>query len=228
MVEGELPGYHAATMEALTSMSEAILQAKIIEPLLRLMGFQYVRDNSGPHEKGKDLVAIKLDFGKPKLYAIQIKKFQASGKHTKTTAMTNVVTQLRQTMLEPVLDPMANLERPPDRGVFITPYAIHRDALASAIEQVRDLERREITIIDGAILVDLVLKFMPGAVTDLDPQLRYRVQSAKAADRIPESNAFGVRGDLSLDEIFVEISLVTERHRLACQPGNVCDLKDPV
>jgi energy-coupling factor transporter ATP-binding protein EcfA2 len=208
MIEGESPGYHAATMEALTSMSEATLQAKIVEPLLRLMGFQYVRNNSGPNERGKDLVAIKLDFGKPKLYAIQIKKLQASGKHTKSTAMTNVVTQLRQTMLEPVLDPMVNVERPPDRGVFITPYAIHRDALASAIEQVRDLERREITIIDGVILVDLVLNFMPDAVTELDPQLRYRVHSAKAADRIPESNVFGVRTDLSLDEIFVEISLV--------------------
>jgi energy-coupling factor transporter ATP-binding protein EcfA2 len=208
MIEGDLPGYYAATIESLTSMSEASLQAKIIEPLLRLMDFQHVRDMSGPNEKGKDLVAIKPDFGRPKLYAIQIKKFQASGKHTKSTAMTYVVTQLRQMMLEPVRDPLTNLERPPDRGLFITPYPIHRDAFASAIEQVRDLERREITIIDGPILVDLVLRLMPEAVTDLDAQLRYRVQSARVAGRIPESNAFGIKEDLSLDDVFVEISLV--------------------
>src|ERR1700680_396233 len=208
MSAGELAGYHIATMDALTSMSEASLQAKIIEPLLRLMDFQHVRDVSGANDKGKDLVAIKLDFGKPKLYAIQIKKFQASGKHTNTASMTNVVSQLRQTMLEPVIDPMLNIERPPDRGVFITPYAIYRDALSSAIGQVRELERREITIIDGPILVGLVLQYMPDAVTDLDPQLRYRVQSAKAADRITESSAFGAREPLSLEDMFVEISLV--------------------
>ena len=208
MTKGGLPGYHAATMEALASMSEASLQAKIIEPLLRLMGFQHVRDMSGPDERGKDLVAVKLDFGRPKLYAIQIKKFKASGKHNKPAAMTHVVTQLRQAMLEPVLDPLTHAQRIPDRGVFITPYAIHRNALSSAIEQVRDLERREVTIIDGPILVDLVLSYMPEAVTDLDVQLRYRVHLAKAANLIPELGLLGMNESLSLDELFVEISVV--------------------
>lgn len=219
MIEVDLPGYHAATLDALVSMSEASLQAKIIEPLLRLMGFQHVRDMSGPNEKGKDLVATKLELGRPKLYAIQIKKFQASGKHTKSTAMTNVVTQLRQMLLEPVLDPMTHTQRIPDRGVFITPYAIHRDALSSAIEQVRDLERREVTIIDGPILVDLVLSHMPEAITDLDAQLRYRLHLARAANRIPELSVLGSKEEPSLEELFVELSATYGKMPLGSSAG---------
>jgi len=208
MDEQSLTAYQAATIEALASMSESVLQAKIIEPLLRLMGFTHVRDVSGSNDRGKDLVAIKLDFGKPKLYAIQIKRLKLTGKYTNTRSMTNVVMQLRQTMLEPVLDPLVNIERPPDRGIFITPYEIHRDALASAIQQVRELERREITIIDGPLLVDQVLHFMPEAVTELDIELRYRMQLAKSADRIVESSAFDLRKDLSLDDIYVDLSMM--------------------
>src|ERR1035437_1954680 len=86
-----MKGFEAATIEFLTSLSEAKLQARIVEPLLRLQGFTHVRDTSGPNDKGKDLVAVTVEFGKTKLYAIQLKRFRFSGKHTRPNALTNVL-----------------------------------------------------------------------------------------------------------------------------------------
>lgn len=196
--------YRIATMNVLTSMSESQLQSRVIEPLLRLMEYTHVRDVSGSNDRGKDLVAIRDEFGKSKLYAIQVKKFKFAGRYSDPKSLNTVVSQLRQTMLEPVLDPLTNILRIPDRGIFITPYEIRRDALTSAIQQVRELERREITIVDGPLLVDQVLRLMPEAITELDPELRYRTQVAQSADRIVESSAFGLRDDLSLDLVYVD------------------------
>ena len=70
--------WYAASINALTAMSEYELQSKIVEPLLRILNFKAVRDSSGANDRGKDLVAVRYEFGKPKLYAIQIKKFKFS------------------------------------------------------------------------------------------------------------------------------------------------------
>lgn len=208
MKTNKIIAYRAATGEALCAMSESVLQAQIIEPLMRLMGFTNVRDESGPNERGKDLVACKMELGRHKLYALQIKKLRISGKIASKKSMVSVLNQLRQTMTEKVRDPINNEFRPPDRGVFITPYEIPKNAMESAIEQIRELERREVTIIDGSVLVDLVLKHMPEALEQLDDELSYRMRLAKDADRILESSAFGLREDLSLDSIYVDLSVM--------------------
>ena len=83
--------YESAVLEALTNMSEYDLQHRIIEPLLRLNDFQDVRDQSGRGEKGKDLSAIKYELGKPKLYAIQIKKIKLTGKSSGNKSLNNLV-----------------------------------------------------------------------------------------------------------------------------------------
>jgi len=97
---------HLETIERLARLSETDLQRKIIEPLLRSEGFTSVRQTSGPNDKGKDLIALKEDFGKPKLYGIQIKKFKFSGKHDDSRGLANVITQLKQVFAEPVKDPL--------------------------------------------------------------------------------------------------------------------------
>ncbi len=207
-IENNKLGYRTATLQVLTNMSESDLQSRIVEPLLRFLDFTNVRDNSGPGEKGKDLVAVKYEFTKPKLYSIQIKKLKLTGKAFGTNSLNNVVSQLRQTMLEPVLDSLSNIYRIPDRGVFITPFQINREAFESAIKQVAELERREITIIDGPVLVDLVLKFMPDALPEIGREIIYKMQLAKTIDNIPESTAFGLKEDLSLDNIYVDVDVL--------------------
>jgi hypothetical protein len=112
--------YTVAAIAELTTMSEMELQARVVEPMLRQMGFSHVRDVSGANDRGKDLIAIKEEFGRPKLYAVQLKKLQATGKHTESVALTHVMVQLRQTMTEPVIDPSTNSYRVPDRCIFIS------------------------------------------------------------------------------------------------------------
>jgi energy-coupling factor transporter ATP-binding protein EcfA2 len=206
-MEVKKQAYHAATIAFLTSLSEARLQSKLIEPLLRLQGFTCVRNVSGANDKGKDLVAVKMELGKFKLYAIQIKKFRFSGKHTSTTSLTYATTQLQQVFSESVMDPLLNEKRLPDRCIFITPYAISRDAFESALHRVRELERREITIIDGPILADMVLKDMPEVLTQANQRVRYRINLDREANKIKESSAFSVITTLELDSIYVDILL---------------------
>lgn len=199
-------------------MNEARLQSKVVEPLLRLMHFENVRAVSGFNDKGKDLIAVKREFGRTKLYAIQVKKFTFSGKHSNTNALTNVITQFRQLFNEPVVDPTTNHTRRADRCLFITPYAIDRHAMESALSQLQDLERREITIIDGPLLVDQILQFMPQVLSSLSAEVRYRINLARDANKVAEAaSAFGLSEDLLLDNICVDLHLNATRDAALAQ-----------
>ncbi|HEY1338362.1 MAG TPA: restriction endonuclease, partial [Bryobacteraceae bacterium] len=118
--------FQAQAAARLIAMAESELQASIIEPLLRRMGFRQVRDSSGPREEGKDLVAIKVDeFGRSLLYAIQIKKWKLSAKAESWDSFGLLLNQLEMALEERTLDPSTNEERKPDHCIFITPYPIH-------------------------------------------------------------------------------------------------------
>jgi Cdc6-like AAA superfamily ATPase len=122
-------------------------------------------------------------------------------------SLNNVLNQLIQIFSEPITDPTSNQLRKIDRGIFITPYPIKKSAFDSAISRISELERREITIIDGPLLVDQVMKFIPETVENFSADLRYRMQLAESVNRISESRAFGISNDLILDQIYVDLSL---------------------
>ncbi|MCP4600375.1 MAG: NACHT domain-containing protein [Proteobacteria bacterium] len=219
--------YRVATVEFLTGLSEIELQGKVIEPLLRVQGFRNVRDVSGPNEEGRDLVAIKEDLGRPKLYAIQIKKFKFSGKIGQPNSLVRVVEQLKQMMQEPAVDPSNNIKRKADRGVFITPFSIKRHVLYASLEAVRELERREVTIIDGPILADLVVRYLPDLVLRESIEYQYRLQVARAANVVRESGAFGLAEQLTLDSIYIDVGLLFSDIDLADIPRTK-DLPGPM
>jgi hypothetical protein len=144
-------------LQELTSLSEADLQARVVEPLLRQLGFRHVHVNSGPNERGKDLVAIKFDeFGNPLLYAIQLKKFRPSAKVGTDSSFGRLLDQLRQTLQEDVLDPLTNRSRPCDAALFITPFAVPltvRDAFKARMSEPMF---RMLRLLDGPLLLDLI------------------------------------------------------------------------
>src|SRR2546423_1811140 len=113
-----------AAIRELVKLSEAELQSQIVEPLLRHQGFTHVRNTGGMNDKGKDLTAIREEFGKAKFYAIQIKKMQFSGQHASANSLTRLTIQLRQALNEKSFDSLSNIERFPQRILFITPYEI--------------------------------------------------------------------------------------------------------
>jgi hypothetical protein len=210
--------FRLATVEFLAGMNEKDLQGRVIEPLLRILGYTHVRDKSGPRERGRDLVAIKEEFGKPKLYAIQIKRVKLRGAIGSSSSIMRIMDQLAQMMREPVIDPTNNVHRPPDRGLFITPYAIHKDAFRAALQGIRDLEQREITLIDGPLLADQVLRNIPEAILQESMELQYRFRVTEGSDKVLESPAFGLHEVLSLDNIYIDIGVCSGMGHLSEVP----------
>lgn len=194
----------ALVQQALEDLSEAELQARVVEPLLRAAGFEQVRDVSGPHEKGKDVVATKRELGVVHLYAVQLKRTRIDGKAASPNSLAGLMIQLKQAMTEPVFDPATRSPRTPDRLIFITPFVIDRATLDSAMAQHGELARHQVTILDGLQLAEQAALLIPEELTALRQDLGYRLKMAQDLNLIPEAKAFGIHRDLYVDELYVE------------------------
>lgn len=193
-----------ALQERLKQLSEAELQKRIIEPLLRASGYETVRDVSGPNERGRDLIAFKKELGGSLLYAFQIKKYQLTGKVSNPKSLPAVLVQLRQAITEKIFDPATKSERSPDRVLLITPYEINQRTFEDAVDELQGVPSRQIGLIDGPLLADEVIKYIPEIAATLQDDIGYRLQVVAEHNRIPESIAFGRRSELELGQIFVE------------------------
>ncbi len=207
---------YSPEIEELLSLSEKELQAQIIEPLLRELGFTKVFDNSGPGEKGKDLVATKLgEFGRTRLYSIQIKRFKPSAKAGSKASFGLLLDQLRQSLQEPVRDPSTNTSRPPDACIFITPYPIPARAQESFFERMHEPIFRGLELIDGPLLIDLIRRHVPEALSTFSVETQYRLRIDHQAGVITESPAaFGLATPLELETIYVDVSVGQRAHTL--------------
>ena len=116
----EPPNAFLLAAEELTTLSEERLQTDFIEPLFRALGYMNVRPTSGSVEKGKDIIANKIDeFGHLTLTAIQVKRLKLSGKADSPHSLGHLLNQLVQASEEPVIDPATNGRRIPDRTIFM-------------------------------------------------------------------------------------------------------------
>jgi hypothetical protein len=196
-------------LNEIISLSEAELQGKIVEPLLRALGFENVKDNSGPDEKGKDLVATKVsEFGRIKLYGIQIKKKKLTGNVNSKTSLGNLFVQLHQARKEEVIDPFTNIKRIPDVCIFITPYPIAPNVWEKFLNLYKDIDSNNIEIIDGSRLFDLIRNHLPNFMENFSMEVQYRYFVESSLNRIPESRlAFGLSNELKLDDIYVDTFL---------------------
>nr|VFJ92746.1 MAG: NACHT domain-containing protein [Candidatus Kentron sp. LFY] len=191
--------------DRLEQLSEKELQSRVIEPLLKEMGFEFVRDVSGQNEKGKNLVAIKSDLGAPNLYAIQIKKQKYYGEMADPSSLADFLGQLEQATNEPVFDATSKRMRAPDRLVFITPYKIDRSVLDVLKSRSNEVFRRQVEVVDGAVLVDKITNLLPDVAEKLDRKAGYKANIESKMDIINESSsAFGLPDPLRRSNIYVE------------------------
>lgn len=200
--------FYANATKELAELSERDLQSLIVEPLLKRKGFKQVRDNSGPTEKGKDLVAIKDDeFGRNLLYAIQLKKFAPTANVASSRSFGAILAQLHQALSEPVLDPLLNEMRVPDQVVFVTPYEVKQNVRDAFREQLRRLELRNVVVLDGISLVDQIRDHMPEAIDVFSMSTQYSMRLAKSLNRITEAAVAFDQDELELNNIYVSTSL---------------------
>ena len=203
--------FESKALTELIALSEQNLQGQIVEPLLSCLGFENVRSNAGPDEKGKDLVATKrTEFGRTKLYAIQIKKKRFSGKVDSPESLGSLFLQLIQARDEHVVDPTTNTKRAPDACIFITPYPIAPSVWERFHVLSQELNKQNIEIIDGSNLLDLVRLHLPSFLDYFSMDVRYRYQLEKLLNRIPESTlAFSLQRELELSDIYIDASMDT-------------------
>jgi hypothetical protein len=196
-------------LDELCKLSEKQLQAKIIEPLLRSLGFTNVRDNSGPNEKGKDLIAISKSItGKNELCAIQIKKIKLNASANSNNSFGNLIVQLQQARDEVVLDPLTNKKRAPDKCIFITPYSIPMVAWDNYLGGYNRLETQNVEIIDGNKLIELLQCKSPEVLEQFSLEVNYRLCMNKHLNIIPESIlAFNLNHQLEIEKIYVDASI---------------------
>ncbi len=202
-----LHAYKDTTIKFFCGLSEKALQTQFIEPLLRLTGYTHVYNMGGAGDRGKDMVAVREEFGRNKLYAIQVKRFKFSGKYSQPTSLIYVLNQLEQIFSEPTIDPITRIQRIPDRCIFITPYQISRETFESGLYKLQKAERRDLTIIDGPILADQVIKYMPSSLANIQRELTYRLAVKQNAKYVRESMAFEVK-ELLLEQIYVDLALL--------------------
>jgi hypothetical protein len=195
-------------VEQLVQLSERQLQAEIVEPLLKAMGFRSVHDTSGPRERGKDLVGVRQDMGREYLWSIQLKKFKATSRAGSLSSFGKLIDQLKQATLEPVVDPRTNARRRPDRCLFITPYPISPNDIESFLERTSDPALKILQIVDGCELCELIYTHIPEVVNRFSMELQYRIRVSQHGGRIPESKtAFELSHELELDSLYVDIVL---------------------
>jgi len=103
------------------------------------------------------------------------------------------------------MDPLLQAEAKAHRCIFITPHQIDRQALESAFHDIMEQERREISIVDGPILVGLIKRYLPNWFEQL-ASTGYSTQLIEALDVIPESRAFDLSRELRMREIYVDIA----------------------
>ena len=192
----------------LVQLSEQQLQAEIVEPLLKAMGFRSVRDTSGSRERGKDLVGVRKDLGREYLWSIQLKRFKANSRAGSSSSFGNLLDQLKQATLEPVVDPRTNARRRPDRCLFITPFPISPNDIESFLERASDPSLKILQIMDGCELCELIHEHIPEVINRFSMELQYRIRLAQHGGRIPESTtAFELSHELELDSLYVDIVL---------------------
>lgn len=109
-----------------------------------------------------------------------------------------------------MVDPTTNHKRKPDRAVFITPFAIDRHVLESNLCQLQEIEQRDLTVIDGPLLADLIKEHTPDSLQDLSLELHYRAHVATYVNEVAESAAFQLRTPILLDEVYIDLAIASE------------------
>ena len=201
-----------AAVNALIALSEEDLQRRVICPLLAALGFDNIRDHSGPRERGSDLVATKLnEFNRLELFSIQIKRWKPDAKAASSRSLGHLINQLGQALKEKVVNPLTLKPERPHRCLFFTPFAVPSRAHEDFNARLQDVVNAGAELVDGPALVRLLIERSPATLAAFSMDLQYRLRLSRQVTRVAEARvAFDGNQDLDLERIYVDVALVED------------------
>jgi hypothetical protein len=195
------------TQEALADLAQFSvrqLQANVVEPILRSLSYEAVKDVSDAHGLRCQLVAVRpLDFGRTELHLIVIEK--ADVRKDEPRALSSLLKRLARIAEQKVADPRSSTSVEPDRIVFFTPYALPRGG-----KRTRDNDRSSarVDLVDGEAILSAAAQKAPDVLAHLGRRARYFLNADKDLDRVKESRiALDLTNELSLDKIYVAMDI---------------------
>jgi len=162
---GHSPDRISMLVTAFIKMTEAEFTKEVLIPLFENMNYYKVEYHGGRNEGGKDIIAWRTDeIGDVHLTVAQVKKLRLSAKVEDSRSFSGLITQLCQAN-EKTVPSLDGNEYLPSSIYFITPYAVTARVMTSRFEKYREL--RNVRIIDGKRIAELLVKKLPKLASDI-------------------------------------------------------------
>lgn len=192
-------------LEKIQKMSEGQFTLKILIPLYENLGYR-VDYNGGSNEGGKDIICWKIgDFGADELTVIQVKKTTASAAAGTSNAFSGIVNQLQQATEKYVPNIKGYTQRP-NKVFFITPYEIDTRSLESRFEGMSDLNRRNVHVIDGRMVIETISIKLPSLIDELCGEATLIRSSALAEmSNLDLLSALNYHGEKDIAEFYCDL-----------------------
>lgn len=196
------------SLSEMQALTEAKLVKEIILPLLESIGFDTIEHRHGILEKGVDILCIKRnELLNQDVIAIQVKKSKFSGNVTKSDHLYRILTQLNQCWTEPIKLKDGTIKKA-NRIWFISPFIIDGVALEVAFEKYAEDFRKNVVIIDGDKLYQLICSYSPELLSKLgDKQVAYVENFRNETPILKEAATFGLKDKKYLTHQYVQMHL---------------------
>lgn len=194
--------------ELLQSLTEDDVQAHLIMPLLRAMGYSNVELRHGPAEYGKDVIAIKSDALMLTRVAFVVKVGNISGQTAKkkdVERLEDVRTQVKKAFEMPYTDIYTKQEQDVNRVIVWTTGTISSNAREEIIRNLRTEYATNVNYIDGHRTIELLNQYYPSFFAFRDSELgEYYRRAERDFNRIDALRTIGTSSErTTLTNLFV-------------------------
>ncbi len=195
-------------LKKLKNLKESQLRKEVLILMFKAMDTQIVIDyHGGTLELGKDIIYAKKDeFGEMEYTGVVVKAEDITGKVSKVSSASVVLTQSKQALQNPFLD-NKGIKRYISKCLVITSGKINKEAINSIHKELQSLNFA-VKFINGEELVKLIDNYMPMFFfTEFDFFQSYYDALKKEFRRIHETTFLGGPKDIGVEEIFVKLRL---------------------
>lgn len=208
------------SIKHLQAMFEDCLTKEIIVPLLSAIGFEGIRIEHGPAERGKDLLFWRQDpFGGKEWYACQVKGPGLTGSAAGSDSLRTVINQLQQACDTPFCDTDGN-EIFVSKCLLITSSVLSPSARESVMGLLAKQRAALFTrIVDAPELVSLIKAYKPSLLMPWEENLSNYCHRLEETFRLHlDYKALGLQEQPVIEDLYIDMDLVLENEVLYVRP----------